>query len=235
MYHRARTVIAELAFWCAAGMLVPCLVWQGRQVRRHTPRLPEPEGQRECLTGQETTRILLLGDSAAAGVGASHQSEALLGQLVKRMPAQSTIGYRLLAKTGDASSDVLTRLQTAEADAPSFDLVVISVGVNDVTGFTSLARWRRTLCSIRQSVEPTHLLFTQVPPMHHFPALPQPLRWLLGWRARQLNAVLNQTLEPDQILNVRIPFDEAYMASDGFHPGPSGYEIWADEVLRRIR
>lgn len=233
-----RTTGSEIAFWVTLGALSPVIAWQGKQVRRQTLRLPEAAGKREQLNDDDHFRVLIVGDSAAAGVGAEEQSDALLGQLVSRLSKNHPVGFRLSANTGDSSADLLRKLQIDKASARPFDLVVISIGVNDVTGFTSLARWGRLLrtihAEIQQRFQPATILFTQVPPMHHFPALPQPLRWLLGWRARQLNSVLSETLDSEHILHVSIPFDDAYMAKDGFHPGPQGYAIWAEEVVRLL-
>lgn len=233
-----RTTGSEIAFWVTLGALSPVIAWQGKQVRRQTLRLPEAAGKREQLNDDDHFRVLIVGDSAAAGVGAEEQSDALLGQLVSRLSKNHPVGFRLSANTGDSSADLLRKLQADKTDTRTFDLVIISIGVNDVTGFTSLARWGRLLRTIRaeiqQRFQPATILFTQVPPMHHFPALPQPLRWLLGWRARQLNAILNKTLRPEQVLNVSIPFDDIYMAIDGFHPGPPGYSLWAEEVMRSL-
>ncbi|MBM94558.1 MAG: G-D-S-L lipolytic protein [Oceanospirillaceae bacterium] len=233
-----RATGSEIAFWVTLGALSPVIAWQGKQVRRQTLRLPEAAGKREQLNDDDHFRVLIVGDSAAAGVGVEEQSDALLGQLVSRLSKNHPVGFRLSANTGDSSADLLRKLQADKTDTRTFDLVIISIGVNDVTGFTSLARWGRLLRTIRaeiqQRFQPATILFTQVPPMHHFPALPQPLRWLLGWRARQLNTILNKTLRPEQVLNVSIPFDDIYMATDGFHPGKPGYSLWAEEVMRSL-
>lgn len=225
----------EAGFWLAMLLLAPVIGWQGKQVRRTTPRLPEPPGERLRLPESRSLSVLVVGDSAAAGVGASDQSEALLGQLLSRLSDQVDVGFCLLANTGDTSRDVLAKLEQIPAE--HFDWIVVSVGVNDVTGFTSLKRWRQQLLSLRSILQarcqPEHLLFTAVPPMHHFPALPQPLRWLLGWRARQLNRVMQGCLTRQEVLVVDIPFDAQYMAHDGFHPGPLGYACWAEQVIVR--
>ena len=52
--------------------LAPLLVVQGWYVKRVTPRLPEAEGARQGVTGQgQRLRLLVVGDSAAAGVNAA--------------------------------------------------------------------------------------------------------------------------------------------------------------------
>lgn len=47
--------------------LAPVLIGQGRYVRRVTPSLQEPEGERQGSLGEgPELRVLILGDSAAA-------------------------------------------------------------------------------------------------------------------------------------------------------------------------
>lgn len=47
--------------------LGPLLLGQGRYVRRVTPRLPEPEGERQGVIGAgPALRLLILGDSAGS-------------------------------------------------------------------------------------------------------------------------------------------------------------------------
>ena len=61
----------------AAIGLAPLLILQGLYVRRVTPKLPEPLGKRSGVHGTgPRLRLLILGDSAAAGVGVSTQSQA---------------------------------------------------------------------------------------------------------------------------------------------------------------
>lgn len=53
--------------------LIPALVIQGNRVKKNTVQLPEPEGEREGTCGQgQPLSILIVGDSAAAGVGVEH-------------------------------------------------------------------------------------------------------------------------------------------------------------------
>ena len=66
--------------------LAPLLFWQGRRVRAEVPRLPEPEGERSGIAGTGAVlRVLVVGDSAAAGVGAATQAEALSGGLISSL------------------------------------------------------------------------------------------------------------------------------------------------------
>lgn len=213
--------------------LAPWLVLQGKRVRRDTPRLPEPEGERFGVAGQgPLLHLLVTGDSAAAGVGVETQQQALSGCLVEELSKSRTVQWRLLAKTGDASAELLVRLR--EQSAMSINLAVISIGVNDVTGQVSKAQWRRNLLDLIQVLSTRHsvetIYFTAIPPMHLFPALPEPLRWWLGTRARQLNDILRCVVKEDERCRIiQVPYQGSAdeIAKDGFHPGPKAYRAWA--------
>ncbi|MCC6374061.1 MAG: SGNH/GDSL hydrolase family protein, partial [Moraxellaceae bacterium] len=76
--------------------LAPLLLTQGMYVRRVTPKLPEPQGARVGVTGTgKPLRLLIVGDSAAAGVGAAHQNDALLGQLVAALATEFEVSWCL--------------------------------------------------------------------------------------------------------------------------------------------
>jgi len=225
----------------ATVALGPVLLAQGRHVRRTTPLLPEADGPREGETGSGLSlRLLILGDSAAAGVGARTQDEALSGQLAVSLAPTFRLRWKLLAFTGATTADMLDHLQRWPAEA--FDVVVTSLGVNDVTGRVSLAAWRRAqleLIAVLQSrFGARHLLLSGLPPMHRFPALPQPLRWYVGSRARDFNRVLANVAASrpgcEFLALGHEMMDASAMAGDGFHPGPPIYTLWAREATRRI-
>ncbi len=220
--------------------LGPLLYAQGQRVRRTIPSLPEPDGQREGRSGDGPgLRVLILGDSAAAGVGAPSQNEALSGQLVAHLAQHFTVQWRLVARTGDTTAQVIAHLH---AQAPeTFDVALTSIGVNDVTGRTGNTRWIRQhqqlIATLTQRFGIRHVLLTSLPPMQHFPALPQPLRWYLGLRAGQLSALLHN-LSADhpacEVLHLDLPIRPEYIAEDGFHPAPPAYALWARAATEAI-
>lgn len=92
--------------------------------------------------------------------------------------------------------DHLKTIQLAPADA-----ILLSMGVNDTTGLTPRRRYRQQLLALGAQL-PGPLFLLSVPPMHRFTALPTPLRQLLGWRARQLDAVQRKLAaeQPDDFI-----------------------------------
>ena len=83
--------------------LSPVLVAQGVYTRLRTPRLPEATGPRSGVVGSgPMLRLLVLGDSSAAGVGVGLQRDALAGPLARALARQShlQVHWQLLARTG---------------------------------------------------------------------------------------------------------------------------------------
>ena len=220
--------------------LWPILWVQGRHVRRVTPRMPEPPGARQGRSGRgPLVRILVAGDSGAAGVGVSTQDQALCGQLVQRLGEHHTVEWRLLAVNGLDSPGLLKMLQ----DAPScpLDVVVISMGANDATRLCSPQRWvqlqNQLADLIEQRFSPNLLVHSAVPPMHACMALPQPLRWFMGRWAHDMNRRLEALLSGQEKRTMhRHPetTTSVGLARDGFHPNSAGYTLWADGLSRHI-
>ena len=220
--------------------LAPLLWAQGVHTRRKTPVLPEPPGPRSGRTGAgPVLRLLIAGDSAAAGVGVDHQNEALSGHLQALLAPRFDLQWELIARTGHTTADLLACLH-ALPPRP-VDVVVLSLGVNDVTGLVPLRRWmqqQRALATLlQQRFDARQVLVAAVPPMGEMLALPQPLRWVMGRRAALLNAALAHTLRDQghcQILKLPPTRLQGALAPDGFHPGPSTYRAWAIEATRAI-
>ncbi|MFM8392480.1 MAG: SGNH/GDSL hydrolase family protein, partial [Acidobacteriota bacterium] len=188
-------------------------------------------------------RLLILGDSAAAGVGAASQDEALAGRLVDRLRRDYHVDWRLEAHTGATTRQTIARLRRiGRSGQTRFDVLLTSLGVNDLTrnvGETDwLASQRELLDLAREDLGVRLLLVTTIPPIGHFPALPHPLRWYLGRRADRFNHLLRQKLEDEpatSLIDLRFSLDARLMASDGFHPGPEIYDEWARHAAELIR
>lgn len=223
--------------------LFPALLIQGNRVKKNTIRLSEAEGARDGITGQgQTLTLLILGDSAAAGVGVVHQNDAVLGAVVSALQHQYQVHWRLEAQSGDTTSQVIQKTQKMVNQ--KYDVVVTSVGVNDVTRLMSARTWIKQQQQFYQLIQakfqPELIIATGVPPMHLFPALPNPLSWLFGQYAKQMNLQLEKMVSKQKDMQW-IEYDiQKYqsmnlkMAKDGFHPSKEIYQIWGKEVADRI-
>lgn len=219
----------------------PIIIAQGRYVKKVTPRLPEAAGDRSGITGKgQKIRLLIVGDSAAAGVGVDNQSQALAGNLVSTLAENYQVEWQLLAKSGHTTLDSLQMLSAQPQQ--TFDVIVTSLGVNDVTGTLPATTWltqqQELITLLRKQFSCQQILLTQVPPMGQFPALPQPLRRYLGARSTQFNRKLAALIESQsdcQLVDFNTELNEKDMATDGFHPGPLIYQHWATVVAAKIK
>ncbi|WP_298768975.1 SGNH/GDSL hydrolase family protein [uncultured Shewanella sp.] len=221
-------------------LISPILFVQACYVRKVTPKLPEAAGKRSGISGNgEPMNLLIIGDSAAAGVGVETQSQALLGQTVVLLTERVRLSWTLFAQSGYSTKDVLGAIKAIKKQ--DVDVVLISLGVNDVTRFMSVATWLKQQQALlhfcRTELSSRQVLFSLVPPMGDFPALPQPLAWFLGWRSQQFNQLLTHWLSEEadcQIINLGTLLDESQMAVDGFHPGEAIYHHWAKIAVEKI-
>jgi lysophospholipase L1-like esterase len=221
-------------------LLCPLLWQQARHVRRMSPQMPEPPGDRAGTAGRGSlVRLLVAGDSGAAGVGATGQEEALCGQLVRLLSQHHTVEWCVLAVNGLDSPGLLKLLQNAPCSR--FDVVVLSMGANDATGLCSPLQWARWQARLADLINlrfaPSLLVHSAVPPMHACLALPQPLRWFMGRWAWQMNTTLEGQLANQHRRTLhRHPASTTSdgMAADGIHPSPAGYSVWAEGLSRHI-
>lgn len=221
--------------------LVPFLIAQARYVKRITPKLPEADGVRSGTVGAgEKLGVFIVGDSAAAGVGVATQQEALSGQLIAKLGADFHVSWKLNATTGHTANDVLESLKAIPSEF--FEVAVISVGVNDVSGRTGSKRWIAQLLEIIQLLKSKfgvqHIILTGLPPLHLFQVLPQPLRWHVGVRAKQLNKFLRNIVDTDtqcELIELDFPFENHYLATDRFHPAAPAYTLWGQLAAATIK
>ena len=146
-----------------------------------------------------------------------------------------SVRWKLKASTGATTDLILKRVSKIGGDA--YDIAVTSLGVNDVTGGMSIRKWLQQQEELRRALRERlcvrHIYVAGLPPVGKFPAIPNPLRWLLGHRATQFDEALRDAIaaEPQAtLINLRFTADSTLMAEDGFHPGSQIYEMWATAV-----
>lgn len=222
--------------------LSPLLVTQALQARRSVPVLPEPPGPRSGAVGSGAPlRLLLIGDSSAAGVGVQRQSQALAGPLARRL-AEATgtrVHWRLLARSGITSAQALDLLR---GEGPvQADIAIVVTGVNDVVSQVPsqrAVRAREALADeLRNRCGIGHVVFAPLPPVHQFPGLPQPLRWIAGTDARRHDrALAHWAAGRSDVSHAAwgLQLNRGVMAEDGFHPGAPAYRQCALMLARHV-
>ena len=228
--------------------LSPLLIAQALRTRSRVPQLPEASGARDGVHGRGGLRLRLLiaGDSSAAGVGVATQDDALAGQLLPLLSQRcdATVHWALCARSGLTTAQTLQWLR--DTALPVSDLAVIVTGVNDVidqVASSHAVRAREHIANLlrnRDGVQ--HVVYCPLPPIHEFPALPQPLRWMAGADARRHNRALarwvgERAAHSGDVSTLRLDhvhLKRDNMASDGFHPGAPVYRAVAAALADHI-
>jgi len=236
-------VLVAVPLACAAVLAVEVLL-----ARRGTQPAGAPlrlDGEVGAAPGGPTLRLLWLGDSTAAGVGASGPGASLPHQVAERLGRPTQL--RVLAVSGATVADVvahqLPAVWAASGDRP--DAVLVSVGANDTVHLTTTgafrSRYRRLLAGLPAGV-PVVLL--GVPDMGSPPRLAQPLRAIAGWRGRALDREIRALAGSRHLTYVDIagptgpPFRRhpgRYFSADRYHPSDAGYALWAAAVVAAWR
>lgn len=220
--------------------LLPFLIAQGRHTRRVTPRLTEAGGPVTGLAGRDyggaALSLLTVGESPVAGVGVATHEDAITGQLAHALASQlmRPVAWRACGKNGVTAREALDQVLPQVPGQP-VDLALVAFGVNDTTAFRPVSRWcedlRDVLSALDARCQPKLVLLSGVPPMAHFPALPQPLRWVMGLKARTLDMAACE-LASERTRTIHVPLaldtrDVTMMAQDGYHPSERGCTAWA--------
>ncbi|MGV9326872.1 SGNH/GDSL hydrolase family protein [Streptosporangium sandarakinum] len=186
-------------------------------------------------------RLAVLGESTAAGVGVATHDEGLAGFLAREAAARTgrPVRWQVAARSG-----VNTRTTTAEL-VPLLepaDVVVVALGVNELLELNRPRRFRGELrelvAAVRRRLPGVPIVVAGMPPVGRFPALPQPLRAVLGLRARALDHVMRDVARDAEGVvhaTAEVPIETAgFFASDGFHPSATGYRYWAEALVQAL-
>jgi lysophospholipase L1-like esterase len=227
----------------ATVLFAPLLMIQGKVVRHHIPQLTEAAGERHGRiqgSGDDSVSFAVIGESTAVGVGVDRQSEGLAGQLANQLANISDLNvtWQVSGRSG-ATIQMVLDTYLSPLTFP-VDLAIVVTGVNDVLRFTSESKWRAGILAIKTELlrrGAKHVVFTAPPPIGSFPALPQPLRFVLGARARRLDTLaaglLSQTTGSSYATSSIPPIGQ-YFARDGFHPSKEGYHMWAQQIAAHL-
>lgn len=216
--------------------VAPVLVAQGRRLRRDTQRLPDAASPWQgTVAGPRPLRLLVLGDSTAAGVGADTQDDALPGHLGRELAARTGRGvtWCAIGENGADARELIERYLDDATSAP-YDVVFLSVGANDALGIRSRGAFardiRQLLGRLRAASPDAVILVSSLPAFFRFELLPQPLKWNLYLHSTSLEngaRAVVATMADVHMSPPPPPYTDGFFASDLFHPSAAGYRDWA--------
>lgn len=194
----------------------------------------------------EPVRLVMLGDSLAAGLGADRRKDTLGGRLARGLAhrAHRPVRLRTGAVVGAESSTLLDQIASLGDDAVA-DVAVIVVGGNDVTHRIPPADAARSLAAAVELLRARGcaVVVGTCPDLGALRPVPQPLRSFASRASRALAAAqdaaaraagarvvsLRRTVGP-----VFVEHPDEMFSLDRFHPSALGYRRTADALLPAV-
>lgn len=233
----SRAAIAAGLFGSFA--LLPLVIAQGNATRRRVPCLPPAKPPHHGLvpgTGKPI-RLLAIGESTVCGVGLARGDEAVAATTARALARLTgrPIAWRAEGLSGATVSDARRQLLPRIPQEPA-DLIIVAFGVNDAKAYRSPATFAKDLAELviaaRRRAGDVPVIVGGVAPLNCFPALPWPLRHILGWRSAALQAAADRLAErlPHVVVERISALEPELFARDGFHPNRRAHTIWGEEI-----
>ena len=237
----------QAAYIAAAAVMLPVaplLYLQGQYTRRKVGVLPDAAGERTGMVGEAgmPAKLLVIGESTVAGLGARTHREALAGQFAERLAPRvgRPVQWTVIGRNGVTARRTIDELVPQVPD-DQFDYILLGIGGNDVMKLSSPRKWRRDmleLLGILRDKAPEAVVFISNCPMIILsPVIPQPIKFLL-WELskmhdkniRDFTADLGHVYYYPQPVDVEV---EGFFA-DGIHPSEQGYSDWAEAMMKHF-
>ncbi|WP_136660892.1 SGNH/GDSL hydrolase family protein [Nitratireductor sp. XY-223] len=228
----------HLYYGIASWLMVPVALVAGLRLRARTTRLHPPHGHPFGRIGdgaEPAYRILVIGDSSAAGVGADRVEETVGPQIASVIHERT--GACVAWRSSGSNSAICEELRdhvVPNLEREDYTHIVIAAGTNDAKNFLTARRFKKgfggLLYALRAKWPKARIVWSPVIDMRTVPSLSPVLAHVLEMRARIINHV-GHRLCPERFALVapRLqPPDPSGFSSDGFHAGASGYRYWAE-------
>jgi len=218
------------------------------------PTFAFPPGAEFLLTGSSKTpnstnpfHYVVLGDSTSVGQGATSQTENFSYQFAQNFLLQKypVVKISNLAVSGAKTVDVL-RKQITPAIALHPDLIMISIGANDVIGLIQDQEFRHNYQMILQQLESTsaQIVLLNISGFAASPLLWEPYRTLAHQRSAQFNQIIAELVQAKSKIKVvdiykgtaedfRL-YPQRNFSQDNFHPSGAGYGVWAKVIIESL-
>ncbi len=147
--------------------------------------------------------------------------------------------WKVVGRNGLTTRSLTRLLQDIAVD--EIDVAVIALGVNDVKNGVPIRSWARHYAELvnflSNKFQARLVIASGLPPFGDLELLPQPLRYVLGQRAKRFDRALAKLAELEEQLT-HLPFDgpleRDMLARDRMHPSPRLYQIWAERISGAI-
>ena len=237
--------------------LLPLMYYQGIQIRKSVPKLPEATGtEGSCFSvdsAQDSLKIIALGESTVAGVGVQTHEEGFTGTFVKELSnlSNQNIVWKVYAKSGYTAKNVQQKL-LPKIQENDIDIILVGLGGNDAFTLNHPKRWRkhmnRLILDLKDRFPKSLIVFTNMPPIKEFPAFTPLIKFTIGNLVEILGDELKSLVKKHEnvlYFDDRITLKEwskrynleakiSDYFSDGVHPSKLTYQTWAKDLAQRL-
>jgi lysophospholipase L1-like esterase len=218
----------------------PFLYLQGQYVRRKIGRLPDASGETKGRFAgtEESGRLLILGESTAAGVGASTHETGLAGHFARHLGEKigKSVEWEVVGRSGITVKETIDEL-VPKIPSADYDFILLALCGNEVLKLRSPRTFRRDmrrLIAILKERNPGATFFiTNAPAVRLSPVLPFPIKFILGHLSALHDANAREfTAEMQRVFYFHQPttVPEDFFA-DGIHPSEKGYAAWSERMI----
>lgn len=218
----------------------------------HVDAPSAPTGSRRCPSDgsaerSATIRLVALGDSSVAGVGATRLSTCLAVQIAERVALATgcSVHVRGYGVSGARTVDVALQVQEL-GTWPRPDAIVVVVGANDVAHATPPWRYVRALHTVygalRERLD-SPVIACSLPEFRVMTVVGAPLRVVAVGYGLLLGRLQRLTLERRagvrwvdgrRLAGPAFRLRHEAMAADGYHPSDLGYTLLADALAPAV-
>lgn len=191
-------------------------------------------------------RVLVVGDSSAAGVGSWSPGFSVAGRLAARHPRWSIGNLATSGCRTAGAAALLTRLRrrtrVSGSNRRPYDLLIVHIGGVDALHGTPLPDLRSDLLQLigAAAVVADETIVVSGGNLGLAPGLPAPLSWWVGRRSRQVRELFRALIPGHHVVFVdlfrergddpTVDDSRRYFARDGLHPSDANYALWVDAI-----
>lgn len=240
----SRAMLLGAGLATAAATVVIALEVLAARVHRYAPALgPQMRGT-FGEPGGAGLHLVMLGDSAAAGVGVDRVEDTVGGQLSELLAATGrSVTLSSVAVVGSRCADLAPQVSRALLGVQP-DVAVILVGTNDVThlGRTTTAAAHLGDAVRRLTRAGVAVVVGTCPELGAARALGHPLREIVSWLGHRMATAQQVAVWESGGVPVELAgrvgtvflADPGTLCPDGFHPSADGYRLWVHALYPAV-
>jgi lysophospholipase L1-like esterase len=225
-------------FKCILFPFLPFLIYEAAKIRRNGVRLPALSEHQRLGLGEK--KLIILGESTAAGVGASSLEKTLIGNFARLVGE----GYTLenLGRNGITIGRSFSLFNLLKKDSSEkITGVLLFFGANDCFRLSKPIQFGKDLenliSAISADFSPDWIYLSDIPPVDRFPAFSVLMRKFLKIQRSYLQKeMIRLASQNEKIIfdPLSLNLEPDFFSKDKIHPSDKGYLKIAEFALQSL-